>query len=67
MSKVKGDLLARQTPERGAFKLKEAGEYLGGISKPTLYRLVARGLLKPNRSLRHLVFSRAELDRFLRG
>ena len=52
-------------PTNGAFKLKPAAAYLGGLSKPTMYRLIARGLLKPNRKLRHIIFSRAELDRFL--
>jgi Helix-turn-helix domain len=52
--------------EREAYKLKEAREFLGGISKPSIYRLVERGLLRPNRALRHLVFSREELMRFLR-
>ena len=51
--------------QRGALKLKPAANYLGGLSKPTMYRLVARGLLKPNRATRHLLFSRRELDRFL--
>jgi hypothetical protein len=49
----------------GALKLKEARLYLGGLSVPTMHRLIRRGLLRPNRALRHLVFSRAELDRFL--
>jgi hypothetical protein len=52
-------------PTRGAFKLKEAREYLGGLSVPTIHRLVRRGLLKPNRALRHLIFSKQECDRFL--
>jgi hypothetical protein len=50
----------------GALKLKPAAAYLGGLSVPSMHRLVARGLLKPNRALRHLLFSREELDRFLR-
>ena len=50
----------------GAFKLTEARQYLGGISVPTMHRLIDRGLLKPNRSMRHLLFPIAELDRFLR-
>lgn len=49
----------------GGLKLKEACQYLGGISPISVRRLVQRKLLKPNRALRHLVFSRAELDRFL--
>ena len=50
----------------GAFKLKDAAQYLGGLSPLTLRRLVARGLLRPNRATRHLIFARAELDRFLK-
>ena len=51
--------------EPGAFKLIPAAKYLGGLNPMTVRRLVDRGLLKPNRALRHLVFSKAELDRFL--
>jgi excisionase family DNA binding protein len=50
----------------GGFKLKSAAAYLGGLSVPTMHRLIARGLLRPNRSLRHLLFPKSELDRFLR-
>jgi excisionase family DNA binding protein len=49
----------------GAFKLKDAATYLN-ISKPTMTRLVQRGLVRANRTLRHYLFSREELDRFLR-
>ena len=51
---------------RGALKLHEAREYLGGLSVPSVHRLIKRGLLHPNRALRHLLFSKAELDRFIR-
>ena len=50
---------------RGALKLKDAAKYLGGVSTITVRRLVERGLLKPNRALRHLLFPISELDRFL--
>jgi hypothetical protein len=49
----------------GGFKLKPAAQYIGGLSVPTMHRLIQCGLLKPNRNLRHLIFSKAELDRFL--
>lgn len=49
----------------GAYKLAAACRYLGGLSPITVRRLVERGLLRPNRAVRHLLFSRAELDRFL--
>ena len=50
----------------GALKLKPAAQYLGGLSVPTIHRLIKRGLLRPNRSTRHLLFPVAELDRFLK-
>jgi excisionase family DNA binding protein len=49
---------------RGAFKLKDAAIYLA-VSQPTIHRLIHRGLLRPNRATRHLIFPIAELDRFL--
>jgi ribosomal protein S20 len=52
---------------RGAYKLKEAAEYIGGVSIPTMHRLIRRGLIHPNRALRHIIFSREELDRFVNG
>jgi hypothetical protein len=51
---------------RGALKLRDACKYLGGLSIPTMHRLIGRGLIRPNRSLRHLLFPVSELDRFLR-
>ena len=51
--------------QRGALKLKQAAEYLGGLSEITVRRLVDRGLLKPNRATRHLLFSIEELNNFL--
>jgi hypothetical protein len=48
-----------------AFKLNETLAYLGGVSAPTVYRWVERGLLHPNKHLRGLLFSRVELDQFL--
>ncbi len=56
---------SRPAIQPAAFKLPEACQYLGGISKATVRRLVKRGLLRPNRHLRYLVFSKAELDRFV--
>jgi hypothetical protein len=49
-----------------ALKLRDARVYLGGISVPTGHRLIKRGLLRPNRSTRHLLFPIRELDRFLK-
>jgi hypothetical protein len=50
----------------GALKLREARAYLGNLSVPTMHRLIDRGLLRPCRQVRHLIFPIKELDRFLR-
>ena len=49
----------------GALKLKDAAQYLGGLSTVTVRRLIKRGLLRPNRALRHILIARCELDSFL--
>jgi excisionase family DNA binding protein len=49
----------------GALKLKDAAQYLGGVSTITVRRLIKRGLIKPNRALRHILIPIGELDRFL--
>ena len=55
-----------QTPAQpGAYKLRDAAKYCGGIHPETLRRMVKRGLIKPCRAARHLLFTRVELDRFL--
>jgi excisionase family DNA binding protein len=51
----------------GALKLKDAAEYLGGVSTITVRRLIKRGLIKPNRALRHILIPITELDRFVTG
>jgi len=56
---------ATGTLKRGALKLKDACEYLGGISPTSLRRLIKRRQLRPNRILRHILIPVAELDRFL--
>ena len=49
----------------GGYRLEAARQYIGGVSAPTFHRLVKRGLIRPNRAIRHLIFPRAELERFL--
>jgi len=57
----------RETSESpAALKMREARAYLGGLSVPTMHRLIQRGLLRPNKSTRHLLFPVSELERFLR-
>jgi hypothetical protein len=51
----------------GALKIKDAAQYLGGVAPITVRRLIKRGLLKPNRALRHILIPIAELDRFIAG
>jgi len=48
----------------GALKLKQAATYLA-ISPISVRRLIQRGLIKPNRALRHILIPIEELDRFL--
>lgn len=52
-------------PGAGGFKMRPACRYIGGVSEITMRRLIASGKITPNRQLRHLLFPRAELDRFL--
>jgi len=49
----------------GALKIKDAAKYLGGVSHITVRRLIKRGLIKPNRVLRHILIPDSELDKFL--
>jgi hypothetical protein len=49
----------------GALKIKQAAEYLGGLSTISVRRLIKRGLIKPNRALRHVLIPITELNRFL--
>ena len=57
--------IAEETvPIRGALRIKEAAQYLN-VSEITVRRLVERGLLRPHRATRLLIFPIAELDRFL--
>ena len=50
----------------GAYRLKDAARFIGNISLPTLRRLIARGLIRPVRALRHLTIGREELLRYIR-
>jgi Helix-turn-helix domain len=56
----------RANVEPEAFHMEAARHILGGLSIDTMHRLVDQGLLRPNRATRHLLFTRAELDRFLK-
>ena len=51
--------------EKKGYKRAEAAIYLG-VAKITIDRLTKRGLLHPSRALRHPIYSRDDLDRFLR-
>jgi hypothetical protein len=50
--------------EKKGFKRAEAAIYLG-VTAVTIDRLRKRGLLHPSRALRHPIYSRDDLDRFL--
>lgn len=49
---------------RRAYKIREAAGIIG-CSEISVRRLIARGLLRPNRALRHLLIPASEIDRFL--
>ena len=51
--------------EKKGYKRAEAAIYLG-VAKITIDRLAQRGLLHPSRALRHPIYSKDDLDRFLR-
>jgi excisionase family DNA binding protein len=48
-----------------AYTAREAAQFLR-ISYPTLNRIIDRGLLRPSRGTRHLIFSYEELSRYLK-
>jgi hypothetical protein len=63
-----GDAICAETKthiEKMGYKRAEAAIYLG-VAKVTIDRLTQRGLLHPSRALRHPIYSRDDLDRFLR-
>jgi hypothetical protein len=60
-----GRTASRVMVEKMGFKRAEAAFYLG-VTTVTIDRLTKRGLLRPSRALRHPIFSRDDLDRFLR-
>jgi Helix-turn-helix domain len=48
----------------GALKVKGAARYCS-LSEISIRRAIDRGLIKPNRTFRHLLIPVSELDRFL--
>jgi hypothetical protein len=62
---MKNETSTSATPMRGALKTSAAAAYLA-LTPLTVRKLMKRGLLRPNRATRHLLFPVAELERFLR-
>ena len=56
---------AKTRIEKKGFKRAEAAIYLG-VAKITIDRLTKRGLLHTSRALRHPIYSKDDLERFLR-
>jgi len=56
---------ASTSPLRLAYSRKETAEILG-ISAPSIDRLTKRGLLRPSRATRRPLYSKTEIERFLR-
>ena len=46
------------------FSVRETAEMLG-VSEKSVRRLIARGLLRPSKALRHHLIPRTEIERFL--
>jgi excisionase family DNA binding protein len=57
-------LLSNPLTVRLAFTVRETAELLG-ISEKSVRRLIARGLLRPSRALRHLLIPKKQIERFL--
>ena len=55
---------SRKSYRPRAYSIVQAARVLS-ISPASVRRLIARGLLRPNRTLRHLRISESEIDRFL--
>jgi hypothetical protein len=51
--------------ERLAFTVPDTATMLGGVCHETVRRLAKRGKLRPVKGLRHLLFTRKEIERFL--
>ena len=55
-----------QPPVRLVYSLKELASELG-VSRVTIYRLEVRGLIKCVPGIRHKLYSKLEVERFLAG
>jgi excisionase family DNA binding protein len=62
---VVGTIITADDKLIGCLKLSETATYLR-LSEPTIHRLVDRGLLRPNRATRHMLFPISEIQRFLK-
>ena len=49
---------------RLAYSVRESAEMLG-VCEKTIRRLISRGLICPNKALRHLLIPKKEIERFL--
>ncbi len=48
-----------------AYNTQQTCLLLGGISTVTLWRLTVRGLIRPIKGVRHRLYSRREIERFI--
>jgi excisionase family DNA binding protein len=65
MKEVNDQVNGVNSVEKLVYSVRDCAQALG-VSEKTIRRLVARGLIRPSRALRHLLIPRTELDRFLR-
>lgn len=65
MQKALGQSNIPPKPRR-FYTIKEAATELN-VSKVTVRRLIDRGLLRPNRTIRHIRIAREQIDEFVRN
>jgi excisionase family DNA binding protein len=61
---VNSNKLNRPQVNPQALKVRQAADYLG-LATISIRRLIKRGLIRPNRALRHILIPISELDRFI--
>ena len=57
--------MAEQVMDKAALTFDEGCAYIGGVSRPTMYRLIADGAISSFKLGRRRYLLRANLDKFL--
>jgi excisionase family DNA binding protein len=67
MMALRDEMLNQDTAKQGLVNVDEVCRYLGGISKPMVYRLIGTGKLFPVKIGRRSMFTKKELDRYIQA